>query len=94
MKVLHHGGVKDDGGDEGSGGDVLAISEPFMSIREQNISDFVNATGGRCSRSKAKDYLGEARSMQAAVESFNNDHKKWQANPFWRWDCFIEGFEA
>ena len=48
-KVLHHGGVKDDGGDEGSGGDVLAISEPFMSIREQNISDFVSATGGRCS---------------------------------------------
>ena len=53
---------------------ILAISKPFKSLEEQQVSDFVNFTGGRSSRSQAKDYLGKAPSMEAAVERFNNDH--------------------
>ena len=52
----------------------MAISKPFKSLEEQQVSDFVNFTGGRSSRSQAKDYLGKAPSMEAAVERFNNDH--------------------
>ena len=53
---------------------ILAISKPFKSLEEQQVSDFVNFTGGRSSHSQAKDYLGKAPSMEAAVERFNTDH--------------------
>ena len=67
------GSDSDSGSDRDSSNDILEISEPYKSLFESNVDDFISRARGLCSRSKAKEYLREWKSLDKAVEYFNRD---------------------